>query len=384
MTTPDDLPDDEFAAELLADEEIACAPPRRGMRTGFTTGSCAAAAAQAATTYLLTGSVPTSATVRLPSGRDATFEVHASAVGDGPDGRWARCSVLKDAGDDPDVTHGAEIVARVWAMPHGLTLLRGSGVGTVTRPGLGLEVGGPAINPVPRRMIVDEVTRAMGTLPGVAVEISVPGGEELAKRTLNGRLGIIGGISILGTTGIVRPYSTAAWRASVGQAIDVAAANGIESIALTTGGRSERFTQQRLAWPELAFVEMGEFTGYALKQAERDHMRHVVLGGMVGKFSKIAAGHMMTHVAGNQVDPGYLADLAAIAGADAATIEAMRRANTARHVQEIAIERGVHRLFDVLAAAVVERCRAEVGGGLELGCLLFDFDGTLLAQAGTV
>ncbi|MSQ29010.1 MAG: cobalt-precorrin-5B (C(1))-methyltransferase [Dehalococcoidia bacterium] len=354
------------------------------MRTGFTTGTCAAAAAQAATRYLLDGVAPSKVSVRLPNGHDASFAVHASSRGRDDVGDWARCSVIKDAGDDPDVTHGAEIVARVWAAPPGITLLGSEGVGTVTRPGLGLEVGGPAINPVPRRMIVAEVTAAMGNLAGITVEISVPGGEALAKRTLNGRLGIVGGISILGTTGIVRPYSTAAWRASVGQAIDVAAANGIEAIALTTGGRSERYTQQRLGWPDLALVEMGEFTGYALKRARRDRIRRVVLGGMIGKLSKIAAGHMMTHVAGNQVDPAYLASLAAQAGADAASIDAMRAANTARHVQEIAIERGVTGMFAVLASAVVARCTEEVHGGLDIGCLLFDFDGALLAQAGAV
>ena len=378
--TVDPVIDDEHGDE----DEISPAPRTRGMRTGFTTGTCAAAAAQAATTYLVTGTAPLEVSVRLSNSHDASFAVHASSRGSDDAGNWARCSVIKDAGDDPDVTHGAEIVARVWAAPIGITLRGGEGVGTVTRPGLGLEVGGPAINPVPRRMIVAEVTRTMGSLEGMTVEVSVPGGEELARRTLNGRLGIVGGISILGTTGIVRPYSTAAWRASVGQAIDVAAANGIDAIALTTGGRSERYAQQRLAWPDLAFVEMGEFTGYALKRALRDRMRRVVLGGMIGKFSKIAAGHMMTHVAGNQVDPAYLASLAAQAGADAATIEAMRAANTARHVQEIAIERAATGLFDALAQAVVARCTEEVRGGLEIGCLLFDFDGTLLAQAGAV
>ena len=352
------------------------------MRTGYTTGACATAAAKAAATYLLSGAAPSEITIRLPNGHDVRFDIHRAEQGVDADGPWARCSIIKDAGDDPDVTHGAEIVARVWRIEHGIELRGGEGVGMVTRPGLGLEVGGPAINPVPRRMIVGELTWVLDTIPGLAVEIAVPGGEELAKRTLNGRLGIVGGISILGTTGIVRPYSTAAWRASVGQAIDVAAANGIREIALATGGRTERYTRERLGWPEIAFVEMGEFTGYALKRAFRNGMHHVILGGMIGKLSKIAAGHMMTHVAGNQVDPGYLGTLAERAGADPATVEEIRAANTARHVQEIAIARHVPGLFGEIASAVVDRCTREVDGGLEIGCFLFDFDGTLLAQAG--
>ncbi len=353
------------------------------MRTGYTTGACATAAAKAAATYLLTGEAPAQVTIRLPNGRDVVFVIHRAEQGMRSEtAAWAQCSIIKDAGDDPDVTHGAEIVARVWRIERGIELLGGEGVGVVTRPGLGLEVGGPAINPIPRRMIVGELAWALNATPGLAVEIAVPGGEELARRTLNGRLGIVGGISILGTTGIVRPYSTAAWRASVGQAIDVAAANGVHEIALSTGGRSERYTRDRLSWPEIAFVEMGEFTGYALKRARRHGIRHVVLGGMIGKLSKIAAGHMMTHVAGNQVDPSYLATLAAHAGAGLAVIDEIRAANTARHVQEIAMARHVPGLFGQIASAVVDRCTREVDGGLEIGCFLFDFDGTLLAAAG--
>lgn len=359
-------------------------PRRRGMRTGFTTGACAAAAAKAATAYLLTGVRPKDVAIRLPSGREAIFALHAAKRA--PDGSSALCSVIKDAGDDPDVTHGAEIRARVGrAAAPGIELRGGEGVGTVTRPGLGLEIGGPAINPVPRRMIREAVTETAGEAAGgLVVEISATNGEELAKHTLNGRLGIVGGISILGTTGIVRPYSTAAWRASVGQAIDVAAANGIGRIVLSTGGRSERYAQELLGWPEVAYVEMGEFTGYALRRARTHKMRGVVLAGMIGKLSKVAQGHFMTHVAGNQVDPAYLAGLAAECGASDTDVAAMGAANTARHVQEIALERGVAGFFDRVARAAVERCLDEVHGEMEIGCALFDFDGGLLGKAGTL
>lgn len=363
--------------------------PRRpgGMRTGFTTGACATAATTAALRYLLDGVQPHEVTITLPGGHQhVTFALHAADLETTAEGPVARCAVIKDGGDDPDVTHGAQVVARVWrrAAP-GLDLRGGEGVGTVTRPGLGLEVGGPAINPVPRRMITEAVMALIpGLDPGVVVEISIPGGAALAERTLNGRLGIVGGLSILGTTGIVRPFSTAAWRASVTQAVDVAAANGVDTVVLSTGGRSERYAQLLLGLPEIACVEAGEFTGHAVRRAHHNHIRRAVVAGMVGKFAKMAQGHLMTHVAGNQVDPAFLAQIAADCGADAATVEAIRGANTARHVQELILDRGVAGFFDRLAADTREHCLRAVTGGVQVSCLLFDFDGTVLGRAGDV
>jgi cobalt-precorrin-5B (C1)-methyltransferase len=248
-------------------EELAPPPrDRKGLRTGFTTGSCATAAAKAAMIALVGGHAPESVTIDLPIGGTATFAPVHWELGEG----WASCAVIKDAGDDPDATHGARIHARVaWREGAGITLAGGEGVGTVTLPGLGLEVGGPAINPVPRQMIVAAVTEAADdTLArrGVLVTISVPGGEAIARKTLNGRLGIVGGISILGTWGIVKPYSTASWRASVVQAVQVAAANSQRALVLCTGSRSEKFAMRHFEHlPPLAFVEMGIFTGDALR-----------------------------------------------------------------------------------------------------------------------
>jgi cobalt-precorrin-5B (C1)-methyltransferase len=367
------------------------APPsparRRTLREGYTTGACATAAAKAATIGLVSGVIPDVVTIHLPAGRDATFTLERRESEDGA----VLCSVIKDAGDDPDVTHGAEICARVaWRDQPGVELAGGVGVGTVTRPGLGLEVGGPAINPVPRRMIAEAVTEAAGealTGRGLRVEICVPAGEELAKRTLNARLGIVGGISILGTTGIVKPWSTAAWRASVVQAIDVAAANGVSHVVLSTGGRSESYAQALFPdLPEMAFVEMGEFTGQALKRAAARRIARVTLAGMIGKFSKLAQGHMMTHVAGNQVDPVFLSDLAREAGADDELVAAIAGANTARHVQELVLAAGLRGFFDLVVARVVEQCRAMVQGGarrapLQVDAVLFDFDGAVLARS---
>ena len=355
------------------------------LRTGWTTGTCAAAAAKAAAKALVSGEAQEEVEVRLPrrgEERRVKFEVERCEAGEG----CAEAVVVKDAGDDPDVTHLAEIRARVWRRGEsGLLLAAGTGVGTVTRPGLGLEVGAPAINPVPRRMIAEHLDAIAGDVirsDGLVVEISIPNGEALAKKTLNGRLGIVGGLSILGTTGIVLPYSTAAWRASVEQAIDVAAANGQRHVVLSTGGRSEQYAQRLIDLPDLAFVEMGEFTGHALKRCAKLGVRAVTLAGMIGKMSKIALGHFMTHVAGNQVDPHYLAQLAYECGASAEFRDELRGANTARHFQELILERGGPRsVFDRICSEVCARGFDLVKGQLTLEAFLFDFDGSVLGHA---
>jgi cobalt-precorrin-5B (C1)-methyltransferase len=365
-----------------ADEENFAPPNRRGMRTGFTTGACATAGAMAATEALLTQQLVREVTIHLPAGVDATFELHTCELGR----EACRCSVIKDAGDDPDVTHGAEICAEVaWSDEPGIHLRGGEGVGRVTLRGLGLEVGGPAINPVPRRMILEAVGQAAGDAirdRGITVTISVPRGVELAKKTLNGRLGIVGGISILGTTGIVHPWSTAAWRASVEEAIDVAAANGQTHVVLTTGGRSEKFAMVQLPdLSEVAFVEMGIFTGRALRRCVERGAEHVTLAGMIGKFSKLAQGHLQTHVAGNQVDPPFLAEVARQCGASEALQAEITQANTARHVQELATDAGLNAFFPRLSELVVDQCWEHARGKLEIDALLFDFDGRLLGSA---
>jgi cobalt-precorrin-5B (C1)-methyltransferase len=211
---------------------------KKQLRTGFTTGACAAAAAKAATRALVTGTVMTAIETTLPNRMRVTFPLQRCELAL----PLAVASVIKDAGDDPDCTHGAELVATVSLKPgSGIDVRGGAGVATVTKPGLGLEVGGPAINPVPRRNIIEMVADELSGGPnrGAIVTISVPGGEEMAKQTLNARLGLVGGISILGTSGLVKPYSTAAFKASVVQAVDVAAERGHPVGVVTTGGKSE-------------------------------------------------------------------------------------------------------------------------------------------------
>lgn len=357
-------------------------PRGKGMRTGFTTGACATAAALGATQALLAGQPAVSVVIALPAGRQVRFLLQRCTL----HGQHAHCSVIKDAGDDPDVTHGAEICADVaWSPVPGITLLGGEGVGTVTRPGLGLEVGGPAINPVPRQMIRQHVGSLAGEQlreRGLSVTISIPNGRALALKTLNGRLGIVGGLSILGTTGIVQPFSTAAWRASVGQSIDVAATNGIREVLMSTGGRSERFGQDLLGLSDMALIEMGEFTGFALQRAVQHGIQTVHLCGMIGKYAKMAQGHLMTHVAGNQVNPVFLAAVATAAGASPGLAAEISQANTARHVQELTIAANFPQLFIAICERVAEHCRVHVGGALTLDVIMFDFDGRVLGWAG--
>jgi cobalt-precorrin-5B (C1)-methyltransferase len=326
----------------------------KALRTGWTTGTCASAAARAAALHLATGRAPSWVEVALPSGRRVTFAVECSA--ELRPGRM-EAVVVKDAGDDPDVTHGSRLTATVsWRRGEtGLALHGGVGVGVVTKPGLGLEVGGPAINPVPRSMITQAVGEVIDTdRLGVDVTISVPDGELRARKTTNAKLGILGGISILGTTGIVRPFSTASWRASVEQAVSVAAAQRVTGVVLCTGGRTEQGAMALL--PQLSpasFVEVGDFTGAALRRAVAGGIPHVVFVGMAGKLTKLASGVLMTHYTRSKVDTAVLADITRAAGGPAAErlAEQVAAANTARHAYELWEGAGL------LAAAGGELCR---------------------------
>lgn len=359
-------------------------PPRnpKGRREGYTTGACAAAAAQAACRLLERDQRADTVAVRSPLGFDIAIPINRLQYRDGQ----ATAGVIKDGGDDPDVTHGAEVLVTVRRVPAPGVLIRGgAGVGTITQPGLELPPGSPAINPVPRRMMIEGVAAVLGTErpePGVELTVSIPGGEVLARKTLNERIGIVGGLSILGTTGIVRPMSTASWRASVVQAIDVAAANSLSHIVLTTGGRSERFAQQ--VYPELAdmaFVQMGIFTGEALRRALERGVSRVTICGMIGKIAKLASGQLQTHVAGGGVKMDFLADLAREAGASPELVAAIAAANTARHVETLVDAAGATSLYHHIARRAAKTCHAFISGRLDLELILFDFEGEVLARA---
>jgi cobalt-precorrin-5B (C1)-methyltransferase len=359
------------------DEEVARAT--KGLRTGWTTGTCASAAAKAATLWLVSGSAPDAVEVGLPSGARVWFP-----VADVDPGVPHRCAVVKDAGDDPDCTNGAHVTAAVaWARPElrRTELVGGDGVGTVTKPGLGLPVGAPAINPVPRRMIRAAVAEV--TPDPVVVTVSVPGGEAMAAKTSNARLGIVGGISILGTTGIVKPFSTASYRASVVQQVDVAAAQGERVLVLATGSRSDTAAQR--LYPDLdpvCFVEVGDFTGIALRRAAHHHVRRIVFVGMAGKIAKLAAGVMMTHFRRSRVDGDLLATVAREAGASAAVVDAATATATARHFFEVCIDRDEREPLRLLCRRAAAHCRAHAGGMLDMEVLMVDFDGDEVVARG--
>ena len=356
---------------------------KRGMRTGFTTGACAAAAAKAAALTLFTGMPQSEVEITLPIKEVVRFKIERCEI----NGSSVLCSVIKDAGDDPDVTHGAEICSTVsWIdTPNEIKIEGGHGVGVVTKPGVGLEIGEPAINPVPRKMIHYSVEEALGDelkKKGVKVVVSVPKGEELAKKTLNARLGIIGGISILGTTGIVRPYSTAAFKASVKQAIDVAKANGCTHIVLTTGGKSENFAMS--IYPELkeeAFIQMGDFVAFAEKCAKQAGIKKITFCGMIGKLSKIAMGVKQTHAAGSQVDMDFLACLAEEVGINPQAVNKIKQANSARHVYEIVKAEGKSEFFDLLCRKIVHVSKERLGKEIDVEVILTDFDGNIIGRA---
>ncbi|WP_371325322.1 cobalt-precorrin-5B (C(1))-methyltransferase [Dechloromonas sp. ZY10] len=358
----------------------------RGNRTGFTTGACSAAAARAATLGLLYSEVPEKVVCRLPNGNDQEFVVIEGCVEEVAG--YANAVIVKDAGDDPDATHGAHMTAEVRILKHRageIVLKGGPGVGTVTKEGLGLEVGGPAINPVPRRNIIDNVRAAGNELlehDGLEVTISVPGGEEMAKKTLNARLGILGGISILGTTGIVRPYSTAAFRASVVQAVDVAAKQGQTSVVFTTGGRTEKFAMKQL--PELdesCFVQMGDFVKAAFTSAVKRQLPQVYVGAMVGKLTKMCQGLAVTHAWKAEIDRDILADSAREVGAPDDLIEEIRAAETARFAAEKLAALGLTVDFHKqLAKKAIRSLKSEYPGAYHLAVLVCDFEGNFICR----
>ncbi|HOB47302.1 MAG TPA: cobalt-precorrin-5B (C(1))-methyltransferase [Zoogloea sp.] len=363
-------------------EKVRKGDPKRdrGNRTGFSTGANSAAAAAAATLGLVHGRVPEFVDCVLPNTQRVRF-----AITDGwTDGQRARAVSIKDAGDDPDATNGARLTVEVERLPGaaGQIVLRGGpGVGVVTKSGLGLEVGGPAINPVPRRNIGDNVRAAGSPIldagDGIAVTISVPGGDEMAKKTLNARLGILGGISILGTTGIVRPYSTAAFRASVVQAVDVAANQGQTSVVFTTGGRTEKCAMR--CFPQLdeaCFVQMGDFVKAAFQTAVKQQMRHIVVGAMVGKLTKIAQGLSVTHAWREEIDRELIASAAAEVGAPPDLVAEIRAAETARFAAERLAELDLAVAFHrALAERAIRSLRQRYPGPYRLTVLACNFEG---------
>jgi cobalt-precorrin-5B (C1)-methyltransferase len=359
---------------------------KRNLRQGYTTGACAAASSAAATRALLTGQPVTEVVIDLPAKTNVEFPVARCAFkADG-----VTCGTIKDAGDDPDVTHGAEVQATVvWIDTPGIHITGGRGVGQVTLPGLAVDVGQPAINPAPRRQIRRAVIAQIVAheaedqleARGLQVTISVPGGEALAKETMNPRLGVVGGISILGTTGVVKPYSKSAYRASIYIELNVAAENGVRRAVLTTGRRSEEYAlAYHPGWTKLGCVQVGDHIGYALRQAKRLDFEQVVISGMVGKLSKLAQGRMQTHVSRGKIDFDFLTELVAGLGAGPDLVERVRTANTARHVQTILRQAEMNGLETSITRLAAERAFDYVERAFPVQVLLFDIGGELLAE----
>ncbi|GAA1913496.1 cobalt-precorrin-5B (C(1))-methyltransferase [Streptantibioticus ferralitis] len=354
---------------------------RTGLRHGWTTGACATAATTAAYTALLTGEFPDPVTVTLPKGQRPAFALAAEELADGQ----AMAAVVKDAGDDPDVTHGALVRATVrrGGPGTGVVFRAGPGVGTVTRPGLPLPVGEPAINPVPRQMMrehIAEVARRHGGSADVEIEISVDGGEEIARSTWNPRLGILGGLSILGTTGIVVPYSCSAWIDSIRRGVDVARAAGRTHVAGCTGSTSEKVAVAVHGLPEDALLDMGDFAGAVLKYLRRHPVPRLTIAGGFAKLSKLAAGHLDLHSSRSQVDKGFLAGLARQGGADDALAVAVAGANTGLEAVQLCAAHGVP-----LGDLVAEAARATALGVLReapvaVDVICIDRAGTIVGQ----
>jgi len=353
--------------------------PEGELRRGWTTGACATAAAKAAFEALLTGEFPDPVTIALPRGEQPAFPLARKELGDG----FAMAGIIKDAGDDPDVTHGALVLAslRHGAAGSGVTFRAGEGVGTVTKAGLPIPPGEPAINPAPRAMmraVIESVAAAHGAAADIEITIAIPGGEELAAKTWNPRLGIVGGLSILGTTGIVVPYSCSAWIQSIRSGIDVARANGIGHVAGATGKTSEAALRARCDLPPEALIDMGDFAGGMLKYL-RDHpVPHVTIAGGFAKMVKLAQGHMDLHSSRSQVDFGKLAAWLKDLGATEDIAAAARGANTAAEVLALA---GELPLGPLVARRAREAALAVLAGGIELDVLVIDRAGRIVGEA---
>jgi cobalt-precorrin-5B (C1)-methyltransferase len=360
---------------------------KRELRTGFTTGTAAAAATKGALRLIVEGKKPAAVQIRLLTGDYITIPVHRCRSA--RKGR-AECSVIKDAGDDPDVTHKAEIGARVIltkskAGPRSdpgpeIIIRGGKGVGRVTKPGLEVPAGQAAINPGPRKMITEAIHDVLGKDDpdiSVSTEIFVPRGQELAEKTLNARLGILGGISILGTTGVVRPMSHDAFTATIKSALSVARAAGSNQVVLTTGRRSERYAQDH--WPQIsaeAFIQIGDFFKMSLESAAKKGFDQLTLAVFFGKALKMAQGVEHTHAAKSALTMNQLGQWTLDITSDKDFSKSVLAANTARHAFDIIQQPCPEVIFHV-GRKIVESAKLFTGRGLKVRSVIFDYKGNI-------
>ncbi len=310
--------------------------PKGPLREGFTTGTSATAAAKAALVSIIKQEKQDLVNVQLPIDKVLTIKIHTNDY----QSNWAKCSVIKDAGDDPDVTNGAEVGCEVQLTTNkDIVFIGGEGVGTVTLPGLELNVGEPAINPVPRQMMENAVKKLLHDYDlecGVTISVFVTDGKKLAKRTLNERVGIMNGLSILGTTGIVKPYSSASYIASIVQGIDVAVANGIDELVINSGGRSEKYL--KALFPDTSaqgFIHYGNWIGETLKKIKTAPIKKVTIGIMLGKAVKLAYGKTDTHSCISSWNKDFVSNIAASCGYDEQIQNEIKNLNMAGRLIEL-------------------------------------------------
>jgi cobalt-precorrin-5B (C1)-methyltransferase len=364
------------------ENEIRLEKPATALRRGWTTGACATAATKAALTALLTGEFPDPVEITLPKGETPSFALARESTS----GVHAMAGIIKDAGDDPDVTHGALVMATVRRLPGGAGIVfkAGAGVGTVTKAGLPVPVGEPAINPVPRQMmtgVVTELCEEHGIEPDIEIEIAIGNGAELALKTWNPRLGIIGGLSVLGTTGIVHPFSCAAWINSIHRGIDVARAEGFPHVLGATGSSSEKTAQAFHGLSDIACLDMGDFAGGLLKYLRVHPVPRLTIAGGFAKMCKLAQGALDLHSGRSQVDMEWLADRVEELGGNNLK-ERILAANTALEVLELTqpLALGLPDLIAAKARAVaLETLR---GVPVAVDVMVTDRAGVLLAHAG--
>ena len=356
--------------------------PEGALRRGWTTGACATAATKAALTALFTGHFPDPVTITLPRGETPSFPLAREQLGEGQ----AMAAIIKDAGDDPDVTHGATIMVTVRMGPAGSGIIfkAGEGVGTVTLNGLPIAVGEAAVNPVPRKLmteVVEALCAGHGRPADIEIEISIPDGEEIARQTWNPRLGIVGGLSILGTTGIVHPFSCSAWIHSIHRGIDVARAEGLPHVLGATGSTSEKTAQDFYSLPDIACLDMGDFAGGLLKYLRVHPLPRLTIAGGFAKLTKLAQGALDLHSGRSQVGMQWLADEVAKINLNQSLNQPILAANTALEVLELTRENGID-----IAAIVAAKARATAldtlrGAGVEVDVIVTDRSGAIIAHA---
>lgn len=351
------------------------------LRRGWTTGACATAAARAAYEGLVTGKTPPAVTIRLPGGQLPSFAINEGKIFN----RGASAGVVKDAGDDPDVTHGALVWAHLsWGAANtGIVFRAGPGVGTVTRPGLSISVGEPAINPGPRRMMVANLLDASDHFDGprdLVVTIEIPNGQALAAKTMNGRLGIEGGLSVLGTTGVVVPFSCAAWVHAIHSGIDVAVAMGLSHVGAATGSTSEEILRTHYHLPDVALIDMGDFAGAVFKHLRHKPISRLTLAGGVGKFAKLAQGALDLHSGRSHLDFLRLSQRAKALGISAEGETAIARSRTAA---EVMLHADAERIDLASAIAVAARETALTvlrGTNIAVDVVLVDRGGKIIGK----